>query len=123
MPDPNYTILYVKSIQNSTDFYTKLLKKAPLQASPTFSLFALDSGLMLGLWSNQAVTPATTAIAGSGEIAFSVTNKQIVSEMFAEWVQQGLTIAQEPTDMDFGHTFLALDSDGHRLRVFAPIAP
>ena len=25
-----------------------------------------------------------------------------------------------PTAMDFGFTFVALDPDGHRLRVFAP---
>jgi len=25
--------------------------------------------------------------------------------------------------MDFGFTFVALDPDGHRLRVFAPSAP
>ncbi|MBU2848483.1 drug:proton antiporter, partial [Acidithiobacillus ferriphilus] len=24
---------------------------------------------------------------------------------------------------DFGYTFLAIDPDGHRLRVFAPTAP
>jgi hypothetical protein len=27
---------------------------------------------------------------------------------------------QPPTDMDFGRTFVALDPDGDRLRVFAP---
>ena len=27
---------------------------------------------------------------------------------------------QAPTDLDFGRTFVALDPDGHRLRVFAP---
>jgi predicted enzyme related to lactoylglutathione lyase len=31
-------------------------------------------------------------------------------------------VAQPPTRMDFGFTFLALDPDGHRLRVFAPAA-
>jgi hypothetical protein len=28
-------------------------------------------------------------------------------------------MAQTPTEMDFGTTFVALDPDGHRLRVFA----
>jgi len=31
-------------------------------------------------------------------------------------------VAQKPVDMDFGHTFVALDPDGHRLRVFAAAA-
>jgi catechol 2,3-dioxygenase-like lactoylglutathione lyase family enzyme len=30
---------------------------------------------------------------------------------------------QSPTELDFGRTFVALDPDGHRLRVFAPAAP
>jgi hypothetical protein len=34
-----------------------------------------------------------------------------------------LKIAQAPTAMDFGMTFVALDPDGHRLRVFAPVVP
>ena len=33
---------------------------------------------------------------------------------------RGLPIAQAPTDMDFGRTFVAFDLDGHRPRVFAP---
>jgi hypothetical protein len=28
-------------------------------------------------------------------------------------------IVQSPCDLDFGHTFVGLDADGHRLRVFA----
>ena len=36
------------------------------------------------------------------------------------WVSRGVTIAQAPTDLDFGRTFVALDPDGHRLRVFRP---
>jgi hypothetical protein len=38
-------------------------------------------------------------------------------------VKRGLPIAQAPTAMDFGPTFVALDPDGHRLRVFATVAP
>lgn len=34
--------------------------------------------------------------------------------------ERGLSIAQAPVAMDFGMTFVALDPDGHRLRVFAP---
>lgn len=29
-----------------------------------------------------------------------------------------MTILQTPTDMDFGRTFVALDPDKHRLRVY-----
>ena len=37
-----------------------------------------------------------------------------------EWQAKGLRIVQGPTEMDFGYTFVALDPDGQRLRVFAP---
>ena len=36
-----------------------------------------------------------------------------------ELVMQKVRIAQEPTDMDFGRTFVALDADGNRLRFYA----
>ena len=42
------------------------------------------------------------------------------SPTFADWKQRGLPILQEPVQMDFGHTFVAADPDGHRLRVFVP---
>lgn len=69
------------------------------------------------------VEPAATAAGGGGEIAFSVSSRDVVGNLFTDWTQRGLVIEQEPTDMDFGYTFVALDPDGHRLRVFAPTAP
>lgn len=121
MSNPNFIILYVANPLRSADFYTSLLKKSPIETSPTFALFALDSGVMLGLWSAHTVEPAAT-MPGGAELAFSVPDKEIVSAMYAEWTQLGLVMAQAPTDMDFGHTFVAQDPDGHRLRVFAPSA-
>jgi predicted enzyme related to lactoylglutathione lyase len=82
-------------------------------------MFALDSGVVLGLWSRQGVAPAAGAPGGS-EIAFAAPDAQAVDARHGEWKRRGLAIAQEPTDMDFGRTFVALDPDGHRLRVFAP---
>ena len=43
-----------------------------------------------------------------------------VDAIHSDWLHRGVQIAQNPTDLDFGHAFLALDPDGHRLRVFAP---
>ncbi len=116
---PNFIILYVSSVTASAEFYTGLLGKAPLEASPGFAMFALDNGVMLGLWKKEGVMPAATPVGGS-ELGFSVADKAQVQARHAEWSGRGLVIAQPPTDMDFGHTFVALDPDGHRLRVFAP---
>jgi hypothetical protein len=43
-----------------------------------------------------------------------------VEATYTAWKKPGPTIAQVPTRMDFGTTFVALDPDGHRLRLLAP---
>ena len=120
-PDPNFILLYVESPAASAAFYGDLLGRPPVEASPTFAMFALASGVMLGLWARHTVEPAAPG-AGGGEIAFAVADADTVHALHADWVGCGLTVIQPPTDMDFGPTFAALDPDGHRLRVFAPAA-
>jgi catechol 2,3-dioxygenase-like lactoylglutathione lyase family enzyme len=122
MPDPNFVLLYVDNPPSSAAFYADLLGKQPVESSPTFAMFALASGVMLGLWSRETVEPAVTSAAGSGELAIAVPDRDAVETTHADWSARGLKIAQQPTDMDFGRTFVALDPDGHRLRVFAPSA-
>ena len=120
MHDPNFVILYVTDPVLSAEFYTRLLKHAPVEASPTFAMFKLESGTMLGLWSRAGVLPATDATPGGSEIAIAVTDESDVDRLHAAWADRGVSIAQAPTEMDFGRTFVALDPDGHRVRVFAP---
>jgi catechol 2,3-dioxygenase-like lactoylglutathione lyase family enzyme len=122
MPSPNFILLYVDSPPLSARFYKELLGKPPVETSPTFAMFALDNGVMLGLWSRHTAEPAPVVAAGGSEIAFAVADKDAVGRLYAEWGARELRIAQAPTDLDFGHTFVALDPDGHRLRVFAPAA-
>ncbi|WP_213761415.1 VOC family protein [Caballeronia sp. dw_19] len=119
MTDPNFIILYVDNPSISADFYAGLLGKTPVESSPAFAMFILESGLKLGLWSRHTVEPAATA-PGGGELAFPVNDSDSVHSLFADWVKRGLEIIQRPTEMDFGFTFVALDPDGHRLRVFTP---
>ena len=64
--------------------------------------------------------PAAAPSAAGGEIAFPVNGANEVDSLFAEWGGRGVKIALEPTQMDFGYSFVALDPDGQRLRVFAP---
>ena len=118
MIDPNFILLYVSSPASSAVFYENLLGKPAVESSPTFAMFALDSGVMLGLWAKHTVQPAAT-LAGGGEVAFAVADNSVVSDLYTDWLERGLAIAQVPTRMDFGYTFVALDPDGHRLRVFA----
>lgn len=123
MTDPSFVILYVANPTASTAFYADLLGRKPVEASPTFAMFALESGVMLGLWSRPAVSPQATSPSGSGELAFTAADPAAVAAIHRDWAERGLPIIQPPTDLDFGHTFVALDPDGHRLRVFAPGTP
>ncbi|CAO3352718.1 VOC family protein [Azospirillum melinis] len=115
----DFVLLHVDSPAASAAFYAELLGREPVEASPTFAMFKAGDGLMLGLWSRHTVEPAATA-PGGGEIAFTVADEAAVRDLHADWSGRGLTILQPPTAMDFGHTFVAQDPDGHRLRVFAP---
>ena len=121
---PNFFILYVDSPQASAKFYTELLAIEPIEASATFALFPIGSGLMLGLWSKHTVEPAVASVGTAGEVAFSVADRAVVDSTYQAWTAQGLTITQTPVDMDFGYTFVALDPDGHRgfNSVFGPEA-
>lgn len=116
---PNFFILYVDSPEASARFYTELLKIEPIEASATFAMFPLKAGLMLGLWSKHTVEPAVSEVGTAGEVAFSVADRSVVDSTYQAWRTGGLQVVQPPVDMDFGYTFVALDPDGHRLRVFA----
>jgi catechol 2,3-dioxygenase-like lactoylglutathione lyase family enzyme len=119
MQCPNFFILYVDNPARSAAFYQDLLGRAPVESSPTFAMFALDAGVMLGLWSRHTVEPAATSTGGGHEVCFPVEGRARVDELYADFAKRGLTIAQPPVDLDFGYTFVALDADQHRLRVFA----
>ena len=120
MPNVSLVILYVDNPAASARFYADLLGIAPAEQSPTFAMFPLPSGIGLALWSRHTVEPAAAATGGGTEIAFMVDD---VDAMHADWSGRGLTIAQPPTELDFGRTCVALDPDGHRLRVFKPGTP
>ncbi|GAB2881679.1 VOC family protein [Pseudoduganella ginsengisoli] len=123
MQHPNFLLLYVGSPTASAAFYADLLGTQPVEASPTFAMFALENGMMLGLWAQDTVAPKAAGGAGGGELAFAVESDATVNERHLHWIGKGIVIAQAPTRMDFGYTFVGLDPDGHRLRVFAPNQP
>lgn len=119
MTDTNALFLYVADASVSAGFYAGLLGIEPVEASPTFALFILPSGLALGLWGRDGVQPAPTAGAGGSEIGFRLDSAAGIDSLHEDWRARGATIAFPPTDLDFGRSFVALDPDGHRLRVYA----
>ena len=121
MSNLNYLLLSVDDPQKSAKTYTEVLGAAPVESSPTFVMYALPTGLKVGLWAKSGVQPAPRP-AGGVEISFSEPDGDAVRKTYARWKKLGLEIVQEPTAMDFGFTFVAADGDGHRLRAFAPAA-
>ncbi|MEP6942244.1 MAG: VOC family protein [Betaproteobacteria bacterium] len=119
MPEANFVILYVESPAASVTFYEDLLGRPPIESSPTFAMFTLHGESMLGLWSRSTVEPLPAAAPGGSEIGLTVDRAATVDAVHDDWHRRGIVIAQPPTTMDFGRTFVALDPDGHRLRVFA----
>ncbi|MBA8901355.1 VOC family protein [Phyllobacterium sp. P30BS-XVII] len=119
MANPNLMILYVANAPVSRAFYAQLLKREPLEETENFAMFALDSGLLFGLWASEKVQPPVTMTGSGTELVFSVGTDDEVETAHRDWAARGLTIAQAPVLMDFGYTFVALDPDGHRLRMFA----
>jgi catechol 2,3-dioxygenase-like lactoylglutathione lyase family enzyme len=117
MRELNYLLLAVKSPLESAKLYTKLLGREPVEKAETFVLYVLPTGLKIGLWVAGEIEPAPKP-AGGIEISFSEPSREAVLKTYEEWTGYGLTVLQEPTDMDFGFTFVVEDPDGHRLRPF-----
>jgi len=122
--EPNFLILYVADMPKSVTFYTNLIGRPPVDTSEHFTMFALSSGVMFALWQRDDVEPAPTT-PGGVEFCLPVTSASDVDALAAAWRERGIPIDQKPVQMDFGYTFVGLDPDGHRLRVFftAPPAP
>lgn len=110
-----FVLLFVANPQASSLFYEELLGMQPIEESPTFVLFALSNGVMLGLWSKYTAEPRVEAPPGGIEVCFPTSD---VDALYETWSKKHLTVAQKPTDMDFGRTFVVLDPDGHRIRVY-----
>lgn len=113
----NYLLLAVADPGKSAALYTKLLGVEPVENSPTFVLYVLPNGIKIGLWIKAEIEP-TPKPAGGIEISFTEDSKDAVLATYAAWRALGVKIVQEPTNMDFGFTFVIEDPDGHRLRPF-----
>ena len=116
VPSLSHVILFVQNPAESAHFYTRLLELTPIEEHPTFVCYKLSNGTHLGLWSSKTARPAVKAGAGGSEICFAEDD---VEGLYKKWSSWGIPMAQEPTCMDgMKSTFVALDPDGHRIRVF-----
>ena len=119
MHSPSLMIFYVTDMPKSRAFYEAIFEAEPVEASPTFTMFRLES-FSIGLWQKDGVIPPVSKPGEAGELAFVLPDMATVDARHSAYEQIGHTILQKPAQLDFGYTFLMADPDGHRLRMFAP---
>ncbi|WP_427018461.1 VOC family protein [Pseudarthrobacter sp. P1] len=117
MPTPNLFLLYVKDPQASATFYTDLLGQEPVASFPGYVAFDIGHGMLLSLWAHHRIGAPFAETGFRSEIAFLVSGDGAVDAMHRDWTGRGIPIEQDPHDDVFGRTFVALDPDGHRIRV------
>lgn len=120
MSNLNFILAYVDDAAKSAELYGRLLDLKPVEASPNWAMFALPSGIMLGLWARHEVEPKAGSAAGGMELCFALGGDDALLAARQTAPGLGLKVIQEPTRMDFGLTFTTEDFDGNRLRFFAP---
>ena len=124
MQTPKHMILlYVSNPLNSLKFYETILGTKAIDQAPTFAMLPFNDATILGLWIESGVKPAASAKAGATELGFHVEDRTAVDSTFDRWKSEGVAMVLDPTKLDFGYTFVGVDPDGHRLRVFTPEQP
>ena len=116
---PNSLILYVDDVEASAAFYARILGKGPVQTFEGFAVFKLTASMTLGLQDAHSIEPSAERAFGGMEISWSDVDRVTVDALYTQWSADGVRMALAPTELDFGYTFVALDPDGHRLRVCA----
>jgi len=112
-------VLYVEDIAVSKKFYSELPECSAQQLSPTFISFELGSGSKLELKERASSQPPATVTGGGMELSIRVPDETMLKRLYEQWKSRGISFAQTPTVLVFGQTFVALDPDGHRIRIFA----
>lgn len=117
---PNLLLFYVKNPLDSSLFYEKIFSRKPVATFPTYVAFAFENGLTFSLWSTHAKDFVSAGTGHRSELSLMVEDEQQVREIYQQWREFDVCIEQELKEAVFGLTFVALDPDGHRIRVCLP---
>lgn len=120
MCNPNLVLFYVNNPLESGVFYEKLFEQKPLAAFPTYVAFTFSNGFTFSLWSTQAKDFVSEGCGCRSELAFMVPTEDEVRSLYDRWKKLGVRLEQDLHEAVFGLTFVALDPDGHRVRVCMP---
>lgn len=113
-------VLYVENIEISKNFYANTFECEGEVLSPTFISFPIGDGVTIELKQLAQVSPPASVTGGGTELSLMVDNSKELHDLFKLWESKGVKFVQTPTELVFGITLVAIDPDGHRIRVFTP---
>ncbi|WP_428789702.1 VOC family protein [Vibrio profundum] len=64
------------------------------------------------------VSPSANATGGGTELSLMAEDSKTLHQLYEQWETKGVKFLQTLTELVFGLTFVAIDPDGHRIRVF-----
>ncbi len=108
-------VFYDTVIHLSIDFYSIDFDCEQTLLSPTFAALTFASNVKITLKQSDALTPT----GGGTELSIAMTGKQALENLYKEWKAKGIQFEQAPEESVFGINFVAIDPDGHRIRIFA----
>ncbi len=115
---PSTLLQYVRDVATSATFYSGILGKPPVEQSPGFALPARRWRRTGPVAARRRATAGVRAgrcrRTGDGG-----RQPETVQQMHDAWRGLGVRILLEPVTLEFGHTFVGADPDGHRLRVYS----
>lgn len=112
-------VLYVEDVQLSMSFYERVFECQPKLLSPTFAVVEFAENVKITLKQADALTPSSQVRGGGTELSIPATSRIELDNLFEQWKKLSVVFAQEREKSVYGVNFVALDPDGHRLRVFA----
>ncbi|EGR3003517.1 glyoxalase [Vibrio parahaemolyticus] len=111
-------VLYVSDIQQSMGFYAKAFDCEPQLLSPTFAALSFAENVKITLKQSNELTPTSEVKGGGTELSMPIPDKETFEKLFANWKEKGIEFEQEIEASVFGFNFVAIDPDGHRIRIF-----
>lgn len=111
-------VLYVENITHSMDFYAKAFDCEPKLLSPTFAALDFASNVKITLKQADSLTPKSDIKGGGTELSMPVSDKATFDKLYNDWKEKGIRFEQEPETSVFGVNLVAIDPDGHRIRIF-----
>jgi len=118
MVEMNAVTLYVQDLDASIAFYSQLLEREVHPIAEGLVVFIQYSESRLILRSKASVHPYSHGVGGF-ELMFNAYTNSKVDAIFNKWKTDGVVICVPPAMTSYSYAFLALDPDGHRLKVYS----